>query len=409
MSIPNFKPRAIDLTMGWAGPLVTQILSFMGAEVVKVEDTLHFDWWRGSRAMAPPEMQPLERSSVFNAVNRGKLGCTLDLSSTRGVALLKQMIAVSDILVENFSAGVIDRLGLDYATVCAINPRTIMVSMPIFGSGGPDSHARGYGMTVEAMAGVTNLCRYEPGGQPYTLSNALGDPVSGLSGALAVMAALHERERTGQGQLIEIAQVETAIPFVADGLIGGQLNGREPLPQGNHHFEFAPHGIFRCAGDDSWIAIGIETEPQWLRLVELLGASELADDPRFADMGSRKVAEQALNAKLNRLTAGCRAEELAARLNAAGIAASPVNSAPDVLSDAHLHSRGFFVPIDRAVVGTYLYPGAVPRLSGAPMSDADPAPTLGEHNARVLREIVGLGEDEFAELESAGIIGTRPR
>ena len=352
MSIPNFKPRAIDLTMGWAGPLVTQILSFMGAEVIKVEDTLHFDWWRGSRAMAPAEMQPLERSSVFNAVNRGKLGCTLDLSNARGVDLLKRMIAVSDILVENFSAGVIDRLGLDYATICAINPRTIMVSMPIFGSGGPDSHARGYGMTVEAMAGVTNLCRYEPGGQPYTLSNALGDPVSGLTGALAVMAALHERERTGRGQLIEISQVETAIPFVADSLVNLQLNAREPLPQGNRHLEFAPHGIFRCAGDDSWIAIGIETEVQWLRLVELLGASELAREPRFADMGSRKVAEQALNEKLNQLTAGHPAEELAVRLNAAGIAASPVNSAPDVLGDALLHSRGFFVPIDRAVVGT---------------------------------------------------------
>lgn len=409
MSIPNFKPRAIDLSMGWAGPLVTQILAFMGAEVIKVEDTLHFDWWRGSRAMAPPEMQPLERSSVFNAVNRGKLGCTLDLSNARGVDLLKRMIAVSDVLVENFSAGVIDRLGLDYATVCAINPRTIMVSMPIFGSGGPDSYARGYGMTVEAMAGVTNLCRYEPGGQPYTLSNALGDPVSGLTGALAVLAALHERNRTGRGQLIEIAQVETAIPFLADGMVELQLNGREPMPRGNRHLEFAPHGIFRCAGDDSWIAIAIETEPQWVRLVEILGVSELAREPRFASMGLRKAAEQTLNEALNRVTADFRADELVARLSAAGIAASPVNSAPEVLSDAHLHSRGFFVPIDRAVVGTYLYPGAVPRLSGAQMSDADPAPMLGEHNARVLREIVGLGDDEFAELESAGIIGTRPR
>jgi crotonobetainyl-CoA:carnitine CoA-transferase CaiB-like acyl-CoA transferase len=409
MSIANFKLRAIDLSMGWAGPLVTQILAFMGAQVIKVEDTLHFDWWRGSRAMAPPEMQPLERASVFNTVNRGKLGCTLDLSRARGLDLLKRMIAVSDLLVENFSVGVIDRLGLDFTTVSAINPRLIMVSMPIFGAGGPDSQARGYGMTVEAMAGVTNLCRYEPGGQPYTLSNALGDPVSGLTGALAVLGALHQRNRTGRGQLIEIAQVETAIPFLAAGLVDLQLSGREPTPAGNRHCQFAPHGIFRCAGDESWIAIAIETEAQWQSLVAVLGAPELALDSRFADQPSRKGAEVALNEAINQRTVHHQAEQLAARLNAAAIAASPVNSAAAVLSDDHLHARGFFVPVDRAVVGTFLYPGAVPRLSGAPLSDGDPAPTLGEHNSQVLRDVLGLGENEFAELERAGIIGASPR
>ena len=191
--------RALDLSMGWAGPLVTQILAEMGAEVIKVEDTEHFDWWRGSTSMAAAEMQPIERSPTFNATNRGKLGLTLDLNSARGVAILKKLVAISDMLVENFSVGVMERLGAGYEELSRINPRLVMMSMPAFGAGGPESGYRGYGMTIEAMSGITGLCGYHDGDSPYMLSNALGDPVSGLSGALAALAALHERQRTGLG------------------------------------------------------------------------------------------------------------------------------------------------------------------------------------------------------------------
>ena len=209
------KVRVLDISMGWAGPLVGQMFAEMGAEVIKVEDTNHFDWWRGSLSMAPPEMQPIERASVFNTANRGKRGVTLDLTDARGIEILKRLIEVGDILIENFSPGVMDRLGLGYQSVSAINPRMIMISMPSFGSDGPECNARGYGNTVEAMAGVTGLTGYHDGnGQRYTLSNALGDPVGGLHGVFALMVALRERERTGRGQWIELAQVEALIPFV---------------------------------------------------------------------------------------------------------------------------------------------------------------------------------------------------
>jgi crotonobetainyl-CoA:carnitine CoA-transferase CaiB-like acyl-CoA transferase len=203
-SIFDGKLRVLDISMGWAGPLVGQMFAEMDAEVIKVEDTHHFDWWRGSLSMAPPEMQPIERAAVFNTANRGKRGVTLDLASVRGIEILKRLIEVSDILIENFSPGVMDRLGLAYEAVRAINPRLIMISMPSFGSDGPESNARGYGNTVEAMAGVTGLTGYHDGdGQRYTLSNALGDPVGGLHGVFALMVALRERERSGRGQLIE--------------------------------------------------------------------------------------------------------------------------------------------------------------------------------------------------------------
>ncbi|MGH7948450.1 MAG: CoA transferase, partial [Candidatus Binataceae bacterium] len=194
---PRF--RALDLSMGWAGPLVGALLAEMGFDVVKVEDTRNFDWWRGPLNIAAPELRPIERSPTFNTVNRGKRGITLDLADSRGVEIVKRLAAHADVLIENYAPGVMERFGLSYDVLAAANPRLVMVSMPSFGTGGPESDSRGYGNTVEAMAGVTTLNRYHDAEQPYTLSNALGDPVGGLNGALGVLAALHERERTGHG------------------------------------------------------------------------------------------------------------------------------------------------------------------------------------------------------------------
>jgi crotonobetainyl-CoA:carnitine CoA-transferase CaiB-like acyl-CoA transferase len=389
------KLRVLDLSMGWAGPLVGQMFAEMGADVIKVEDTRHFDWWRGSLSMAPPEMQPIERAAVFNTANRGKRGVTLDLASARGIEILKRLIEVSDMLVENFSPGVMDRLGLDYEAVRAINPRLIMISMPSFGSDGPECNARGYGNTVEAMAGVTGLTGYHDGdGQRYTLSNALGDPVGGLHGVFALMVALRERERTGRGQLIELAQVESLIPFVADAMLDFQFAGKVPEARGNRHRVHAPHGIYRCAGDDNWIAVACETDEQWHRLASMLAI----DDERFADARGRKANEDALDAQLSRAIAQLDAEDCIARLRDAGVLATPVNSAPAVMADPQIQSREYFVAIDRAVVGTHFYPGAVARMPDTPLHADAPAPLLGEHNRQVFTELLRMTDDEVAEL-----------
>ena len=404
------KVRVLDISMGWAGPLVGQMFAEMGAEVIKVEDTNHFDWWRGSLSMAPPEMQPIERASVFNTANRGKRGVTLDLTDARGIEMLKRLIKVGDILIENFSPGVMDRLGLAYQSVSAINPRMIMISMPSFGSDGPECNARGYGNTVEAMAGVTGLTGYHDGnGQRYTLSNALGDPVGGLHGVFALMVALRERERTGRGQWIELSQVEALIPFVAEPMLEYQFTGKVPAARGNRHREHAPHGIYRCAGDDDWVALACETDDQWRRLAHALGIEHLADDRRFAAASSRKANEDVLDAELSRAIAPLSAEDCVARLRDAEVLAAPVNPAPAVMSDPQIQSREYFVAIDRAVVGTYLYPGAVARIPDTPLCADTPAPLLGEHNRQVFAEILEMTDAEITELERAGVIGTSPR
>src|ERR1700722_8279547 len=409
-SIFDGKLRVLDISMGWAGPLVGQMFAEMGADVIKVEDTHHFDWWRGSLSMGPPEMQPIERASVFNTAHRGKRGVTLDLASARGIEILKRLIEVSDILVENFSPGVMDRLGLGYDSVSAINPRLIMISMPSFGSDGPECNARGYGNTVEAMAGVTGLTGYHDGdGQRYTLSNALGDPVGGLHGVFALMVAMRERERTGRGQLIELAQVESLIPFVADAIVDFQFTEKVPAARGNRHRDHAPHGIYRCAGDDNWIALACETDDQWQSLARALGFEQLANDHRFASAYARKTNEDTLDAELSRAIAQLNADDCIARLGEAGVLNAPVNPAAAVMADPQIQSRDYFVAIDRAVVGTHLYPGAVARIPDTPLRADTPAPLLGEHNRQVFAETLGMTEDEISALERSGVIGSSPR
>jgi len=404
------KLRVLDISMGWAGPLVGQMFAEMGAEVIKVEDTHHFDWWRGSLSMAPPEMQPIERAAVFNTANRGKLGVTLDLASVRGIEILKRLVELSDILIENFSPGVMDRLGLGYEALSAINPRLIMISMPSFGSDGPECNARGYGNTVEAMAGVTGLTGYhDGGGQRYTLSNALGDPVGGLHGVFALMVAIRERERTGRGQLIELAQVESLIPFVADAMLEYQFTKKVPAARGNRHREHAPHGIYRCEGADNWIALACESDERWRSLSRTLGLESLADDSRFASASARKANEDALDAELSRAIVRLNLDDCVALLRKAEVLAAPVNSAPAVMADPQIQSREYCVAVERAVVGTHLYPGAVARIPGTPLRADSPAPLLGEHNRQVFAETLGMSGDEIAELERIGVIGSSPR
>ncbi|HZO83306.1 MAG TPA: CoA transferase [Candidatus Binataceae bacterium] len=403
------KLRVLELSMGWAGPLVGELLGEMGMQVVKVEDTRNFDWWRGSAAMGLPEMRPIERAPTFNSVNRGKLGVTLDLSRPRGVEILRRLAALSDVLIENFSPGVMERLGIDWPQLGALNPRLVMVSMPAFGAEGPDAGSRGYGMSIEAMAGVTGQMAYHDGGPPYMMSNALGDPTSGLHGALAALAALRERARTGRGQHVEVAEVETVVPFMAGALLDYQFTGEVPRAIGNRSSDAVPHGIFRCAGEHAFVALGAHTEEHWQGLLRALGLERLGRDPRFAGAAHRKANEDALDAELGAALGALGVDEAVERLLAAGVPAGQVSPAPAVLADRQLVAREFFVPIQRAVVGTCLYPGAPVRMSATPLDASRPSPLLGEHNEAVLRELLGMSTEEIAQLERDGLIGSLPR
>ena len=405
-TIVEGKLRAIDLSMGWAGPLLGELLAEMGVEVIKIEDTLHFDWWRGSLSMGPREMQVIERSAPFNTANRGKIGATLDLTNPRAVEIVKRLVATADILIENYSPDVMPKLGLGWDVLAPLNPRLVMISMPSFGADGPERNARGYGNTIEAVSGVTGLVGYHDGGQPYTLSNALGDPSAGLNGLFAVLVGLREREDSGRGQHIELAQVEAVVPYIGESIVEYEVTGKVPKPRGNRHPAHAPHGIY--ASGSGFVALACESDEDWRKLADTLGLSALANDSRFATSSDRKRNEDALDAELARALKDRGAEETSRMLIEAGLIAGQVNSAADMLGDAQLSARGFYVPIDRAVIGTHLYPGVAQHFSETPLIADRPAPLLGEHNRKVFSEILGMSDAEIEALEREKIIGTSP-
>jgi crotonobetainyl-CoA:carnitine CoA-transferase CaiB-like acyl-CoA transferase len=398
--------RVVDLSMGWAGPLVGHVLAALGADVIKIESHTHFDWWRGSR---PPGDDPglalHERSHVFNSVNRGKRGITLDLAHPRGRELALQLIDGADVLIENFAAGVLERLGLDWTTLSARNPRLVMIRQPAFGSTGPEAGYVGFGNTIEGMSGLSSLVGYEDG-PPTMLANACGDPVSGLIGSIAVLAALHARERDARGRLIECAQLEGFLPLVAEALIAFQRTGEVPRRRGNHRPGHVPSGVYPAAGDDAWIAIEVEDDARWAALAALVGGPPF-DDPALATAAARQARRLAIDAALAAWTAARPAEAAAALLRERGIPAAPVHTEADLLVFELLVTAGFWVGEEREPVGFHLYPALAIRPGKNCLSPAGPAPLLGQHTREVL---AGLGLDDAAirALEADGVTGSSP-
>jgi crotonobetainyl-CoA:carnitine CoA-transferase CaiB-like acyl-CoA transferase len=400
------KVRVLDFAMGWAGPLVSHILASYGADVIKVESHKRFDWWRGSR---PPGDDPTvvlhERSHVFNAANRGKRGVTLDLTTERGRQLAIELASTADVLIENYAAGVMERFGLPYSALSAKNPRLIMLRQPAFGATGPEASYLAFGNTVEGLSGLSALIGYE-GGPPMMMSSAFGDPVNGLNGAVAVLAALAGRERDGKGRCMEAAQLEAFLPMVSEAVIEYQRTGREAERAGNARPTDSPCAAFPCAGADQWITIHVQTDEQWAALAGVIGES-WASSADLA-LGSQRVHERArLESVLAEWTAKRQRDELVETLMRAGVPAAAVNGEADVLSCEPFSSAGFFQPQDRAVVGMHLYPSLAIRSKGERALTHRPAPTLGEHNDEVFRGM-GMSAVEIDTLRTDGIIGEHP-
>lgn len=409
---PAAKPlagtRILDLSMGWAGPLAARYAADMGAEVIKIEAAQRPDWWRGWEPTQEwIESNGFEMATAFNAVNRNKRGITLDLTTERGITLLKELVAKSDVLIENNSGAVMARLGLEYKTLRAINPNLVMVSMPTFGLDHPWSHHRAYGSTVEQASGLPHF-NGEEHWPPTHLHVAMGDPIAGLNASIALMLALMARHRTGTGQFVDLSQVECLLPLGAHGFIEQSLNGT-PWPRlGSRHREHAPYGVFPSAGEDRWVALTVLNDDQWQRLASVVGGDALANDERFITATGRKHAEEELGALLSKWTGERTAAEAAATLQKLQVPASPVRSVLDILEDPHLVHRGIFQWTDRAFIGNKPHPAPAFLMDGARAPLERPSPTLGEHNEEVLTTLLGLDDVALGKLAEEGIIGTRP-
>ena len=414
--------RVLAQGIVWAGPFATMILADLGAEVIEVESIQHLNPTRTNFRHVPQALLDgragasylnrdgsegfWNRQAWFNYAKRGCKSVTLDLSSERGHALFLDLARASDAFIENNAADVVDNLGIGWDVLREANPRLIMVRFPGFGIEGPYRDFKGYGANMEAVAGHTGLRGYEDSDPSDTPSSLHGDPTAGAQVAFALQAALFRRDRTGEGQLVEISQVEAVTGHLAHAFMDYAMNGRVQGHWGNSHPSMAPYGAFPCAGDDRWIAIAVPSDEAFAALCAEMGRPDLAADERFADAAVRHAHREAANAEVAAWTAGREGHALTARLQAAGVPAVALAWQQEITSDPHHAARGFFRRIEQHEAGAHLFPGPMARFERTPLLPARPAPTLGRHNEEVLRGVLGLGANAYRQLVEDEVIGT---
>jgi crotonobetainyl-CoA:carnitine CoA-transferase CaiB-like acyl-CoA transferase len=406
-TLPLAGLRVIDFTAFWAGPFATHYLAAMGAEVIKIESVQRPDGMRFQSVRPPTSDRWWEWSALFQTVNLGKHGVTLDLSRPAGVDLARRLLASADAAVENFSPRVMDNLGLIYEELAAANPRLIMVRMPAFGLDGPWRDRVGFAQTMEQVSGMAWVTGFADG--PPVIPRGPCDPLAGLHALVALFVALEHRAHTGRGQLVEATMVEAALNAAAEIVLEYGAHGVRLMRDGNRGPVGAPQNLYACRGTDSWLALAIATDAQWRALTALMGEPPWARDPALASAAGRRRQHGRIDAHIGAWCADADAASLAEILAARGIPAAPVLSAARLPENPQLCARGFFEAVDHPVVGTHLQPTLPLRLAAQPARwYARPAPTLGEHTEEILRRLLGLDDDQLTRLRAAGIIGDRP-
>lgn len=398
--------RIIDCSMWFAGPLTTLLLAEMGAEVIKVESIQAMDGWRG--ALANPASQNMwETAPTYNSVNHNKHDLTLDLTRPQGAEIFKRLVAVGDVVVENYTPRVMANFGLAYEVLSAINPALIMVSMPGYGGTGPWRDYVAFAFLMEELSGFPQLTGY-PDGPPMLMGASQADAIGGYQGAFAVLTALEYRRKTGKGQYVDLSQLEAMTCLMAEPILDYGMNGRIWPRQGNRHPAMAPHGCYRCKGEEKWVTIAVADDDAWGRFCAITGNEPWRHDTRFADALSRWHNQDELDALIGSWTAEHDPYEIMHLLQGAGIAAGPVLLPAEIYAEPHLQAREFFVTMDREEVGTHSYPGVYAKFSKTPGRLRWPSPTLGEHNEYVLGKLLGMPEEEIAALAADHIIGKGP-
>ncbi|MGY4258214.1 crotonobetainyl-CoA:carnitine CoA-transferase CaiB-like acyl-CoA transferase [Bradyrhizobium sp. USDA 4516] len=398
--------RVVDFSMGWAGPICTRTLADLGADVIKIEATQYPDWWRGvDRRPAYVLEQMYEKSVRYCIMNRNKRGITLDLTRSKGLELAKRLLADADLVVDNYSVEVLPKLGLGYDVLSKINPKLVMMSMSAFGAGSVHRDCRAYGSTLEQGSGLPSVVG-DPDGPPVMSHTAFGDAVGGLNGAAAVLTALIHAKLTGQGQFIDLAQIECMMPFAAPWIVAHSTSCEPPTKYGNRHPDFVPHGCFRCAGEDNWIVVAVSDDAMWPKLTRLLGREDWTADAALKTATGRRAIEGEIEAAITAWTAARDADAAMTALQSAGVASGVARLPIDLLEDPQLHARGFIQHVDRAFIGRHPQPSMPFRESDAPFAIRSVPPTLGEHNREILGGMLGLSDAELDELARDGIIGT---
>lgn len=394
--------KIIDLTWLITGPIACKFLADYGAEVIKVESHSMPD---NIRITTPfkDNIAGVNRSGTFANYNSGKYSLSLNVKHPKGLEVAKRLVAWADVVVESFRPETMKRWGLGYEELRRIRPDIIMLSMSMQGQTGPFSRQPGVGTQLQALVGITHFTGWpdrEPAGTPIPYP----DFISPWYVVVAVMAALDYRRRTGQGLYIDMSQLETSLQFVAPSLLDYMVNGRMQSRTGNQHPYAAPHGIYRCQGDDRWCAIAVFTDEEWHALCGALGNPGWTEEPRFATFLGRKENESELNKLVEEWTSTHTAEEVTGLLQAAGVAAGVVQNGQDLLErDRQLQYRHHFWSFEHPETGRHVTEAAPYRLSRTPGGPKWPAPCLGEHNHYVCTQVLGMPDEEFVALVAEGV------
>ena len=394
--------RVADFGQMIAMPFTAQVLAWLGAEVILVENRKRL----GLRELPPYAggVLGVNRSGGFNMINNNKFSCTFDLGKKDGLELAERLIGISDVVVENFSTGTMEKLGLGYEAVRRLKPDIIYLSLGAFGRTGPMKDFKGLHSVINLFSGLAAVTGY-PGGHPRVLGGYFPDAFSGCYCILAVLEALYHRSKTGEGQYVDVAMTEALSTLIPEAVMDYTLTGREAEQVGNRDNDKAPHDVFRCRGVQKWVAISVATDAQWGALWKVMGHLEWAEDPRFADSASRWAHQDALRPLIESWTHERTPYEVTTTLQNVGVAATPVLDSGEVLGDPHMLDRGFVDWVDHPEAGRRPITNLSWSINGERPKDIRHAPLLGEHNHYVLRELLRLPEEEVQRLMDSGAVG----
>ena len=392
--------RVLNFGWVWAAPVLGTTLADMGAEVIKVETKKRPDIIR----LLPPLLQekPYESLYAHNTL-RNNWGISLDLRDTRGFALAQDFVRSADIVIENFSPGFMDEIGLGYKDIRKLRPDVVMISLSAAGQTGPLKNIVTYGNIISCLAGLDGYQGYIDADKPTRYGTTIPDPLMGIYGAFAVLTALRHRAKTGQGQHIDLGQWEACITLASGPMIDYAMNDRVQRWQGNRDEMMAPHGCYRCTGEDNWITIAVKSDPEWLALCEAMDRNDLANDERLGDQYGRQMHHDEIDAAISEWAKDKDHYDTGKLLQSKGIAAFPTLSIQETFVDKHFNERNNWVDVDHHLGREKIY-GMPWRLSKTPGGVQRAAPSIGQHNQKIFSEVLGLTHERIAALEQEKVL-----
>jgi len=394
--------RVVEFSVGVAGPVCAALLALMGAEVIQIESKKYMNFTRVLPNPVTNVWEGSDSSPLFNDVNFNKLGVTLDLKHHDGINLARELIKISDIVVESFTPGVMERLGLSYEEVKKIKPDIIMFSSSSMGQKGPEANYKGYAPLFAALIGLGELTGY-PDGPPSEI-RLTTDMISAYYSVIPIISALIHRRKTGEGQYIDYSTCEALGGLIGDSILAYKMKNIVLSRDGNEDAFMAPHNCYKCRGEDKWISIAISDDEEWEAFCTAIGNSEGAKEQRFSTQLNRWKNRKELDSMVEAWTINFTPYEVMETLQKAGVAAVPSFSSEDIFSDPHLRERDVFIKTEHPKTGARFVLKCPWRMSATPPQIERSSPLLGEHNEYVLGHLLGLTKNRISELKEMGAL-----